>query len=86
MCDLMWRQLIQQNPEIFKFITWTPDDEPMRVPEKGKIDTGMENFQVIPLRINNPLANSDKCSDESSFILMILSWHGSRAKLNGRFQ
>ncbi|OAD57478.1 Dynein heavy chain 1, axonemal [Eufriesea mexicana] len=47
MCDLMWRQMIQLNPEMFKFITWTPDVEPMRVPEKGKIDTGMKNFLKV---------------------------------------
>lgn len=46
MCDLMWRQMIEQNPEMFKFITWTPSIEEIRVPEKGKIDTNMKNFEV----------------------------------------
>ncbi|KAK9309948.1 hypothetical protein QLX08_000576 [Tetragonisca angustula] len=47
MCDLMWRQMIQRNPEMFKFITWVPDVEPTKVPEKSKIDTGMKNFLKI---------------------------------------
>ncbi|XP_053995639.1 dynein axonemal heavy chain 1-like [Hylaeus anthracinus] len=44
MCDLMWRQMIERNPEMFKFITWTPCVETEAAPEKGKIDTSMENF------------------------------------------
>ncbi|XP_076627799.1 dynein axonemal heavy chain 1 [Colletes latitarsis] len=44
MCDLMWRQMIERNPEMFKFISWTPGVEAEMVPEKGKIDTSMENF------------------------------------------
>lgn len=51
MCDLTWRQMIQRNPEMFKFVTWMPDIEATRVPKKGKIDTGMTNFLVISLRM-----------------------------------
>nr|XP_034195945.1 dynein heavy chain 1, axonemal-like [Osmia lignaria] len=47
MCDLMWRKMIQWNPEMFKFIAWTPSVEEIRVPDKGKIDTGMENFMKV---------------------------------------
>nr|XP_012140860.1 PREDICTED: dynein heavy chain 1, axonemal [Megachile rotundata] len=47
MCDLMWRRMIQRNPEMFKFISWTPSVEETRVPRNGKIDTGMENFTKI---------------------------------------
>ncbi|XP_076227586.1 uncharacterized protein LOC143174989 [Nomia melanderi] len=50
MCDVMWRRMIEQNPELFKFITWTPNAEQPRPPRKGKIDTGMENFPVIKAR------------------------------------
>ncbi|XP_060831781.1 dynein axonemal heavy chain 1-like [Bombus pascuorum] len=50
MCDLTWRQMIQRNPEMFKFVTWMPDIEATRVPEKGKIDTGMTNFLKVRQR------------------------------------
>lgn len=42
--------MIQTNPEMFKFITWIPEVEPMKVPKKGKFDTGMKNFLVT---VNN---------------------------------
>ncbi|XP_076646459.1 dynein axonemal heavy chain 1 [Halictus rubicundus] len=45
MCDIMWRRMIERNPELFKFITWTPSVEPERIPKQGKINTGMKNFQ-----------------------------------------
>ncbi|XP_076380684.1 dynein axonemal heavy chain 1 [Megalopta genalis] len=52
MCDIVWRRMIRLNPELFKFITWTPRVEAEKVPDTGKIDTGMRNFQVIvPLPI-----------------------------------
>ncbi|XP_023289892.1 dynein heavy chain 1, axonemal [Orussus abietinus] len=31
MCDLRWRQLIRDKPEVFSFISWLPDDEEPRI-------------------------------------------------------
>ncbi|KAG7197921.1 hypothetical protein KM043_016158 [Ampulex compressa] len=45
MCDLMWRRLIDTRPEMFKFLTWKPLEEIMKVSETGRIHTGMENFK-----------------------------------------
>ncbi|XP_039313454.1 dynein heavy chain 1, axonemal [Solenopsis invicta] len=49
MCDLMWRSLVQQQPGIFNFITWTEinDTQELKIPEMGKLCTEMENFTEI---------------------------------------
>lgn len=49
MCDLMWRSLVQQQPGIFNFITWTEinDTQELKIPEMGKLCTEMENFTVF---------------------------------------
>ncbi|RLU27110.1 hypothetical protein DMN91_000909 [Ooceraea biroi] len=47
MCDLMWRSLIKVEPQMFNFITWEEINniqDPFKVPETGKIYTGMEDF------------------------------------------
>lgn len=49
MCDLMWRSLIQKQPEIFNFIEWFEIDDTyeLKIPETGKLCTEMENFAVF---------------------------------------
>lgn len=49
MCDLMWRSLMERQPEIFNFITWREinDIYEFDIPETGKIWTGMEDFTVF---------------------------------------
>ncbi|XP_043259684.1 dynein axonemal heavy chain 1-like [Colletes gigas] len=71
MCDLMWRQMIDRNPEMFKFISWTPGVEAERVPEKGKIDTSMENFtevyEAMASVVEECIHVSDMCLFASNF-------------------
>ncbi|KAG5345241.1 DYH1 protein, partial [Acromyrmex charruanus] len=45
MCDLMWRSLIWEQPEIFNFISWNEINiHELKIPEMGKFCTEMEDF------------------------------------------
>ncbi|XP_012056092.1 PREDICTED: dynein heavy chain 1, axonemal-like [Atta cephalotes] len=46
MCDLMWRSLIWEQPEMFNFISWNEinDIHELKIPEMGKFCTEMEDF------------------------------------------
>ncbi|XP_018365084.1 PREDICTED: dynein heavy chain 1, axonemal-like [Trachymyrmex cornetzi] len=46
MCDLMWRSLIWEQPEMFNFISWNEinDIHELKIPEMGKFGTEMEDF------------------------------------------
>ncbi|KMQ95378.1 dynein heavy chain axonemal [Lasius niger] len=46
MCDLMWRPLIEKQPEMFNFIMWKEinDIREFDAPKTGKICTEMEDF------------------------------------------
>ncbi|XP_018339413.1 PREDICTED: dynein heavy chain 1, axonemal-like isoform X2 [Trachymyrmex septentrionalis] len=46
MCDLMWRSLIWEEPEMFNFISWNEinDIHELKIPEMGKFCTEMEDF------------------------------------------
>jgi len=49
MCDLMWRSLIWEEPEMFNFISWNEinDIHELKIPEMGKFCTEMEDFTVF---------------------------------------
>lgn len=49
MCDLMWRPLIEKQPEMFNFIMWKEinDIREFDAPKTGKICTEMEDFTVF---------------------------------------
>lgn len=49
MCDLMWRSLIEKQPETYDFITLEEinDVYEMKVSEMGKTHTGMKDFTVL---------------------------------------
>lgn len=47
MCDLMWRDLIQKQPEMFNFIIWNEIDHELKIPETGTLCTEMEDFAVF---------------------------------------
>lgn len=49
MCDLMWRSLIQKQPETFNFITWDEinDISEFKTPELEKLCIETENFAVL---------------------------------------
>ncbi|XP_032680816.1 dynein heavy chain 1, axonemal [Odontomachus brunneus] len=46
MCNLMWRSLVEKQPDTFNFIAWEKinDVHDVIVPEVGKVHTGMEDF------------------------------------------
>lgn len=48
MCDLMWRALIEKQPEVFNFIAWKEIDDvhDIKLSEMGKVRTDMEDFAV----------------------------------------
>lgn len=49
MCDLMWRSLIEKEPEMFNFIIWREinDIHEFNTPKTGNICTEMEDFTVL---------------------------------------
>lgn len=49
MCDLMWRPLIEKQPEMFNFIKWKEINNLREFDSSkiGKICTEMENFTVF---------------------------------------
>lgn len=59
MCNLMWRSLIEKQPDTFDFIAWEEinDVRDVTVPEVGKVHTGMEDFAVFARRISAAVRN-----------------------------